>query len=273
MSMKILHIVRSLTLILCIISFLWYSLISFGESGRKNFIGGDANVWFILDISKSMLVRDIEGRSRLDVAKIRMLELIRENPWLQFSLNIFAGESLRVLPFTNDIWVFQTFLAGISNDNLSVQWTELGLALSDALLNFQADQTGTLIIFTDGDEDDISLEEEIYKALEDQWVDIVIVGVGSIEGWPIIEWVTPFWEIIYKDYEGERVMVSLNVSGLKSLAKDIGGKYVPYNEDIPINFWWTGTRDDDPWKIFLLYFSLFSWMSFLGATIYPMYKL
>ena len=63
----------------------------------------------------------------------------------------FAGETLELLPFTNDIWLFQTILNGVDKNNVSKYWTDfqwLFQIISDYVE--QEENAWTIVIFTDG---------------------------------------------------------------------------------------------------------------------------
>ncbi len=267
-----LQILQNIVLIISLLCFACYGFLYFSWDRDNDFPEGGTNIAFILDVSQSMLVRDMGDMTRLDWAKNEIVELLSRHRWAEFALSVFAGESVRVLPFTGDVWVFQTFLGWLSSDNLSVQGTQINLALEDALLSFGTDRTGTLVILTDGDEDDINIDSTVLKALKDQSLDIKIVWIWTESGWNIVEGIDPFGRIVYKVYEGERVVARLNEIWLKSLAKDLWGQYYDAGEDIGISFGWNKMQESyTPEKKFL-WLALLSWICFIICSIYPLYK-
>ena len=66
----------------------------------------------MLDVSQSMLVYDMPDQmQRLDTAKQLIRDLVMNFPQARWGLGIFAGEAQGVLPLTDDLDVFMTFLA------------------------------------------------------------------------------------------------------------------------------------------------------------------
>ncbi len=58
-----------------------------------------------------MNVADMPGDiSRLDAAKASIVKQMERYEGAYFSLSVFAGESMRILPFTQDYGLFLTFL-------------------------------------------------------------------------------------------------------------------------------------------------------------------
>jgi hypothetical protein len=203
-----------------------------------------------------MNVSDIGGNSRLSAAKQKISDIMSENPWYDFALSIFAGESQRVLPFTTDTSLFVTFLRGIDSNNLTVQWTDVSLALDDTLESFWDDNSGNIVILTDGDDEEIVVSNETQKNIKSLNTQVSIIGVGTREGWYIPN----------KVYNWERVFVWLNISGLNKLAWELDWEY--YNLDEEIIFWANNDIKNKYIKehTYILWALLF-WMIYL-TTIY-----
>lgn len=269
---KILSYISWISLVFSGIFFLLYGYAHTQNLKDTNFPQGDGHIAFVLDVSKSMLVRDMWWNSRLDVAKQKILNTIQESPWAEFSLSIFAWESQRILPFTRDIWLFATFLSWIGSDNLSQQWTEISLALEDALESFWDDKTGTLILLSDGAEQSVLLESQVKENLSNQELDIKVVGVGTQDWGNIIEWIDPFWRPIYKTYQWKRVISVLNDFWLKILAADLSWRYYDVWDDLEIWFWKTNLSQRDIKTFWLIIISWCFWLLFLYSSILPVFK-
>lgn len=95
---------------------------------------------FVLDVSQSMNVQDMQGESRLDAAKEYIRDMLISSQNAQFSLTVFAGESQRILPFTQERDLFITFLSAIDSNNIQKQGTRIDLALEDAIKNFNQEE-------------------------------------------------------------------------------------------------------------------------------------
>lgn len=147
---------------------------------------------------------------------------MQNNPGYQYALTIFAWESQRVLPFTSDINLLATFLAGVDSRNITKQGTNIPAALSDGISSFWEEKTGVLLLISDGDESQIELGKEIREEIKNKNLASFVIGVWS-EQWgyvPSGDMMSP-----YEIYNGQRVIASLNKSWLKSLARDIYWDY------------------------------------------------
>jgi hypothetical protein len=89
---------------------------------------------FVVDVSSSMDVQDIQDNrtffSRLwaskEIIKKYIIKYINNN----YGLMIFAWETMEVLPFTNDVDIYNTVLFWINNTNISKLWTNLDSVFS-----------------------------------------------------------------------------------------------------------------------------------------------
>ena len=136
---------------------------------------------FVLDVSTSMEVRDMQGASRLETAKAYISSTLEKNPGSSAALTVFAGDSLRILPLTQERDLFETFLKAVDENNISKQGTRIDLALQDAIENFYDMQEGTIIVLSDGDDTETILPESLLEQAESLNLDIMMVGVGSLE--------------------------------------------------------------------------------------------
>lgn len=218
-------------LILVFVIFWWKSDLLWSQSTSF-----DGNISFVVDVSKSMLSEDISSwngeNSRLSTAEETIQYILSELPNFSYGLSVFAGEALRILPFTQDKDIFLTFLSGISSESVSVQWTDLSKALVAWIEAFTLDEAKkwwTLVLFTDGWDEvvDSSTLGEIKKLLRQKHIELLVVGVGSEEGSYIPVGTDAFGEPVYKMYNWQRVVSKLDASGLRNLASSL---------------WWTYTQ-------------------------------
>lgn len=233
----------------------------------NRYSSGTQNIAFVLDVSQSMQVQDISKSSRLAAAKEDIYGLASKNSGTDFSLTIFAWESLRVLPFTSDIWLLATILLWINSDNVVKQGSEIDGALQDAVESFWEDKSGIVVVYTDGDDEAFQISSETMTLIEAQDLEVYVVWVGTIEWGPI-----PTGEVFssYKTYKWEIVYPKLNESWLKNLAQNIGGKYISLWEYIAIDN--AGkTRQASIVFIFLILASI-SWGVFLSLIYKKIYS-
>ena len=100
----------------------------YGFSSGKLIKKQGIEVIFALDVSQSMLAQDVQP-SRLERSKLLISTLAERMPNNKIGLNIFAGEAYPILPLTNDLVSANLFLDQISTDMVSLQGTNLGVAI------------------------------------------------------------------------------------------------------------------------------------------------
>ncbi len=234
----------------------------------KDFSDGDNNIAIVLDVSQSMNVRDMEGKSRLQTAKKKIYTILSKYEGYNFSLTIFAWDSQRVLPFTDDISLFATFLQWLDSTNITRQGTNVQAAMEDGVKSFWEDKTGFLIIFTDGDENYINLDADIIKKIKKQDIQSFIVWVGTKKGGYI-----PTGDVFspYKTYRWQRVIARLNTKALKDISSQIGGKYLSINDDIKLDIQGK-IKNTSSTASNMIYLYILLWCMFLGISIYEIYR-
>lgn len=187
------------------------------------------NTVIVLDVSKSMYVSDTFDGSRLRAAKEKIYEIISENPSRNYALVIFAGESQQILPLTDNHSLFSTILYGVNDQNLTLQWTDIAGALEDAVSLFWNDETGSIVVFTDGWEENTLIEKKLVSEMKKKKLELYIIGVWSEEGWHIPTWDT-FSPI--KLYNGAPLVVKLEAEKLIELAGVFSGEYKQFDQEL-----------------------------------------
>jgi Ca-activated chloride channel family protein len=189
------------------------------------------NIVFILDVSKSMNSLDIKNNnkyfSRLNTSKDLIKNYISKNSNNNYWLIIFAWEALEVLPFTSYFDIFNTILFWINNSNISKSWTNLN-SVFDSLENYFVWNNiwWLAVIFTDGWDEKISINDEQLLSLKNKWVKIILVWVGSEKWAEIPIWKDLFWMDIYKLYNWEKVITKLNNNELNNISKNNNIDYI-----------------------------------------------
>lgn len=184
----------------------------------------------MLDVSKSMLVQDVWGKARIDVAKDMLTRLMHTIPQTSRGIGIFAGEAQWVIPLTSDTDLVQTFLGGLDYKNLSKQWSNLGEALNVAVQRFwnDKDNKNTILLISDWGEAIPSISDATTKAIKEQEIDLLLLGIWSKDWWPIPEWVDVFWNTIAKQWQWNTVISKLESQWLESLAQQYAWNYISY---------------------------------------------
>ncbi len=204
--------------------------ISFFQS--LSFQASWTNISFVVDVSKSMEAQDFldeQGAniSRWDGVKLLIQYMLWEFPNNAYSLSVFAGETLRILPFTDDKNIFLTFLSWVSSQSVVRQWTDVKKALDAWLEAFSTDtQSGALVIFSDGWEESVSGLQSYKEAFTKKHISLLVIWVWSQEWSFIPTWVDVFGNPVYKTYNWQRVVTRVDSTNLKNLALDLGWGYV-----------------------------------------------
>jgi hypothetical protein len=155
--------------------------------------------------------------SRLNIAKNAIYESLVH--WNEYGLIIFSGESLEVLPFSSDLWLFKTIVSWVDDKNMSKHGTSLwGLFLSIADFFTPEDEWWLVVILTDWWDEDENIDSNIVEMLKSKNIKIVFVWIWNKVGSHIPEGRDFFGNIVYKTYEWKRVVTQLNEKKLQSLS-------------------------------------------------------
>lgn len=137
---------------------------------------------------------------------------------------VFAGDAAVQLPITSDYRMARAFARKIAPSLVSVQGTDIGRALSLALLSFsektEQSHSRVIILITDGEGHDNGAVEVARRAAE-QGVRIFTIGIGTPEGAPI-----RIGGQFILDENGQMVVSKLGEPLLEQIAQLTGGIYV-----------------------------------------------
>ena len=188
-----------------------------------------SNIVFTLDVSKSMNASDIKIDdfifSRLDASKEFIKNFISKYPQNKYALVVFAWESIRILPFTNDINLFSTLLTWVDSNNVSVQWTNLISALKSAKENFTDENDSWLIVLiSDWWEEKLELEKFSSQ------IQILTIWVWTDVWAKIPIWTDYFGNPTYKTYNWETIISKLSSENLKQIANFYNWQYANLSE-------------------------------------------
>jgi Ca-activated chloride channel family protein len=180
------------------------------------------DVMIALDVSKSMLSQD-EKPTRLDKAKQFIYQLTQNLQNNNIGLVVFAGEAFLQMPLTSDMAASKIFVSNASPDLVNLQGTVVSdaLYLCDASLDTKEKKSKAVILITDGEDHDAKAMDAA-KKLTEHGAAIYTIGVGSVEGSPILEAGTNEYK---RDKDGQTIITKLNESLLRDLAKATNGSY------------------------------------------------
>lgn len=176
-----------------------------------------------LDISNSMMAQDI-APNRLEKAKKIISRLIDKFENDKVGLIVFAGDAFVQLPITNDFISAKMFLETISPALISRQGTDIGGAISLAMKSFtNTEGVGkAIILITDGENHEGGAEEAA-KLAADKGMNVYVLGIGSLEGAPILADDSNDYR---RDKEGNVVVTKLNEQMAQAVAQAGNGAYI-----------------------------------------------
>lgn len=214
------------SLILLILSLLVISLSNPQWATKREKVKAmSSDIFIALDISQSMMVRDIPP-NRLERAKKMAEELILSLKGNRIGLIFFAGEAFIQMPLTSDYAASLLFLKSANPGQIEAQGTAIVEAIETADRSFidDRDHQRAMIIITDGEDHD---GEAIDKAAEahNEGMHIFTYGVGTPEG-DFIPYTNRMGVESYKtDADGNYVKSKVNIELLDAIASAGGGKY------------------------------------------------
>ncbi|WP_345977085.1 VWA domain-containing protein [Sulfurimonas sp. HSL3-7] len=171
-----------------------------------------------LDISDSMLCDDIYP-TRLERAKLTLLELLQAARSSQIGLLAFAKESYLLSPPTLDHRSIAFFLKGLQGTHISEQGTNILTLLKAADKLFAQDGEKKLLIVSDGGDSE-AFSREIAFAKE-RGIKVFVLGVATDRGAPLRESGGGL-----RKESAERVVISRLNRGISRLAEESGGTFV-----------------------------------------------
>lgn len=187
------------------------------------------DIVFALDVSKSMLAKDI-APNRLEKAKQIISKITDHLANDRIGIIIYAGNSYPLLPITTDLAAAKMFLQNASPNLVSSQGTAINEAISRGItfFNNQEQTNKFLFIVSDGEDHEENALELIDKATE-QGIKIYTIGVGTPNGGPI-PMKTVGGSLSYKkDNRGNVVITKMNEEILNQVAQKGKGIYINGN--------------------------------------------
>lgn len=190
------------------------------------------NVVFALDVSKSMLARDLEP-SRLEQERLLARRLLRSMPADRFGLVAFAGRAYVLSPLTTDHGALALFIDALDPDIVSYGGSALSAAIRQGTDLARGDRPTSaqpaVVLITDGEA--LEQGEAVLQAADraaQLGVIVHTVGVGTTAGSlvPTLDPRTGRTQGFVEDEQGARVVSRLDAELLREVARRAGGQYV-----------------------------------------------
>jgi Ca-activated chloride channel family protein len=187
-----------------------------------------ADVAFVLDVSKSMLAEDAPP-NRLERAKAEIDEMLDKLPGHRVGLIAFAGRAVEVCPLTSDYTFFRTVLRETDPRSVSRGGTKIGEALRKAVASFPAGAGAKLaVLITDGEDQD-SYPLEAAQEAQKAGVRVIAIGFGSEKGGELFvtDPTSGARSAVIDHATGRPVISRLDGELLRKIALATQGAYVP----------------------------------------------
>ena len=185
------------------------------------------DIVFVLDTSLSMATQDLQP-NRLWVAQTLIRQMAQQLPGHRVALVQAEGDGVVMAPLTADAAILDLLLDAVQPGSLPTPGTELEPALRRAAALF-GDDEGThraMVVLSDG-EDHGKGTQPIADELSERGIIVHTVGVGTLEGMPLLPAPLPGEQPDYhRDESGVIVVSRLIEENLEELARGTGGVYL-----------------------------------------------
>ena len=200
-------------------------------SGEKLARRAALDIAYVLDVSNSMLARDVVP-DRLGRARLEMLGISRGIESARSGLVVFAGSAVVQCPLTTDRQAFETMLSIASPDLVEEQGTNLGraLAMADRMLSVRrgtgrSEGARAVVLVTDGEDHSEAFFGAVRK-LKEENTQLIVIGVGEEEPAVIpLRDTRDRNDSVKLDADGNPVMTSFRPKLLGLLAEQAGGLF------------------------------------------------
>jgi Ca-activated chloride channel family protein len=207
------------------------------------------DIVFALDMSKSMMVRDV-APNRLKAAVAELEALLAKLTGGRVALVPFAGSAFTQTPLTTDLDAVRSYLNDLRVEDMPIGGTQVGIAIRHAMRVFEpqkseqgdpdtadleqpaASHFKAIVLITDGENHDESALTMAKLAGEKQ-IRIYTVGIGSQASAakiPVISAEGERMGWVY-DKDGSPIFSELNTTLLNDLADATQGKAFVYGRD------------------------------------------
>lgn len=176
----------------------------------------------MLELTPQMLAGDSPPH-RLEQARRKLLDLLAMRRDAQTAIVVYAGSAHSLVPLSDDLATSRNLLEALKPSLMPEPGRRADLAVERALQLLEQTQLGQgrlLLITSELDDQERS---GIAQALQRQNAPLLILGVGSREGAPVVQEDGSF----LKDEHGGILIPRLDAIGLRQFAEQQGGRYSP----------------------------------------------
>ncbi len=191
-------------------------------TGTENVERKGIDLMIALDVSKSMLAKDV-APSRLERAKQFLGKLTDQMKDNRVGIVVFAGKAYLQMPLTGDLAAAKMYINSSDPKSIPTQGTVMAEALNMSYSAFNPNEKKykTILLVTDGEDHEPGAVDAA-KKLASEGVQILTVGIGSVEGATLFDEETGG---VKTDAQGQVVISKLNEANLQAIAKNGNGAY------------------------------------------------
>lgn len=182
------------------------------------------DIVFVLDSSKSMLATDLRP-TRLDRAKLAIIDLVKRLESDRIGLVAFAGNAFLQTPPTLDYSAFRENLDSIGHTSLSRGGSDIGQAIREAAKAFPKDNNFKVVILLTDGEDQEQQAIKTAREIAQDGIKIYTIGIGTPEGEYLKIRNAQGDEEFIRDSSGQPVRSQLDERTLQEIAQLTGGSY------------------------------------------------
>lgn len=197
------------------------------ESGIEKIEREGIDIYFLVDISKSMLCSDLKP-TRLDRSRESIKKIIDSLDGDRVGFIPFSSSAYIQMPLTDDYDMANTFLEMIDASLISGGGTDISSALDVADIAFENSKSSekVVVIFSDGEEE----EEKKQTKKSDDRKKVYSVSVGTETGGVVPEIDESGTVIGFKnDESGNPIITKVKEDNLKKISESYGGKVYRIN--------------------------------------------
>jgi Ca-activated chloride channel family protein len=188
------------------------------------------DIVFIIDSSKSMLATDIRP-SRLDRAKLAVLDLLKRLESDRVGLVAFAGQAFLQTPPTLDYAAFRESLEAVDPGIMTSGGSDLGNAIQEAAEAFPSENNVKVVVLLTDGEDLSGTAAQAAEAAKESGIQVFAIGIGTPEGAYLRIPNEQGIEEFIRDADGQPVRSQLDEATLQTVAQATGGSYSRLSAD------------------------------------------
>lgn len=174
----------------------------------------------LLELTPEMLATDV-APNRLEQARRKLLDLLQQRSDAQTAIIVYAGSAHILVPLSDDLATSHNLLEALKPSIMPEVGHRADLAVKKALTLLERGALGQGRILLIGSSLTEQERQGIRQALSDQAPQLLILGIGSSEGAPVVEEDGSF----LKDAQGAILVSRLDGPSLKAFANELGGRY------------------------------------------------